>query len=63
MPLRNPSNITKKRNMETQLPLEHTFSFCKTFKKATRGLGFPIIFKRADLQDFVFYQHNNSCRY
>ena len=24
-----------------QLPLEHIFGFCKTFKKITKGIGLP----------------------
>ena len=37
-----------------QLFLEHIFRFCKTFKKITKGLGFHISFKTADLQDILF---------
>ena len=38
-----------------QLPLEHIFGFCKTFKKITKNLGFHLIFKTADLQDINLY--------
>ena len=37
-----------------QLPLEHKFGFCKTFKKVTKNLGFHITFKTADLQDIIY---------
>ena len=30
-----------------QIPLEHIFGFCKTFKKITNGLGFQQTLKRA----------------
>ena len=37
-----------------QLPLEHIFGFCKTFKKVTKNLGFRITFKTANLQNIIF---------
>ena len=37
-----------------QLPLEHIFGFCKTFKKVTKTLGFRITFKTANLQDNIY---------
>ena len=37
-----------------QLPLEHIFGFCKTFKKITKNLGFHLIFKTANLQDIIY---------
>ena len=37
-----------------QLPLEHIFGFCKTFKKVTKSLGFRITFKTANLQDIIY---------
>ena len=37
-----------------QLPLEHIFVFCKTFKKITKIFGFHLTFKTAGLQDFFF---------
>ena len=43
-----------KVKLQVQLPLEHIFGFCKTFKKVTKGLGFHISFKTADLQDTLF---------
>ena len=30
------------------------FGFCKTFNKINKTLGFPIIFKTADLQDIIY---------
>ena len=37
-----------------QLPLEHIFGFCKTFKKITKKLGFHLTFKTNDLQNIIF---------
>ena len=37
-----------------QLPLEHIFGFCKTFKKVTKNLGFRFTFKTANLQDIIY---------
>ena len=37
-----------------QLPLEHIFGFCKTFKKVTKNLGFRITFKTTYLQDIIY---------
>ena len=37
-----------------QLPLEHIFGFCKTFKKVAKNLGFRFTFKTADLQDIIY---------
>ena len=37
-----------------QIPLEHIFGFCKTFKKVTKNLGFRITFKTANLQDIIY---------
>ena len=43
-----------KGRIKGQLPLEHIFGFCKTFKKITKNLGFHLIFKMNDLQDIVY---------
>ena len=40
--------------MKGQLPLEHIFGFCKTFKKKTKNLGFHITLKTIDLQKIIF---------
>ena len=37
-----------------QLPLEHIFGFCITFKKITKNLGFHITFKINALQVIIF---------
>ena len=36
------------------LYLENIFGFCETFKKVTKNLGFHLMFKTANLQDFIF---------
>ena len=43
-----------KGKIKGQLPLEHIFGFCKSFKKITKNLGFHITFRTADLQDIIF---------
>ena len=43
-----------RRKIKGQLPLEHIFGFCKTFKKVTKNLGFRITFKAANLQDIIY---------
>ena len=43
-----------KGKIRGQLPLEHIFGFCKSFKKTTKNLGFHVIFRTADLQDIIF---------
>ena len=40
--------------LKGQLPLEHIFGFCKTFKKVTKNLGFHITFKTANLQNIIY---------
>ena len=37
-----------------ELPLDHIFGFCRTFKKITKNLGFHITFKTANLQDIIY---------
>ena len=41
-------------NIKAQLPLEHIFGFCKTFRKVTKILGFEITFKTANLQNIIY---------
>ena len=36
------------------LPLEHILGFCRTFKKITKHLRFPLTFKTADIQDIIY---------
>ena len=42
-----------------QLTLEHICGFCKSFEKITKGLGFHITFKTADLRDVLYTLGNN----
>ena len=49
-----------KGKFKGQLPLEHIFGFCKSFKKITKNLGFHIIFRTADLQDIIFTSIANN---
>ena len=52
--INNHTVAANKGKLTGQLPLEHIFGFCKTFKKVTKNLGFHISFKTADLQDLLF---------
>ena len=47
-------DLANKGKIKGQLPLEHFFGFCKSFKKITKNLGFHIKFRTADLQDIIF---------
>ena len=50
----NNHDLANKGKIKGQLPLEHIFGFCKSFKKITKNLGFHIKFRTADLQDINF---------
>ena len=50
----NNHDLANKGKSKGQLPLEHFFGFCKSFKKITKNLGFHIKFRTADLQDIIF---------
>ena len=52
--INNHAVEANKGKIKGQLPLEHIFGFCKTFKKITKNLGFHLIFKMNDLQDILF---------
>ena len=50
----NNHDLAIRGKIKGQLPLEHIFGFCKSFKKFTKNLGFHIKFRTADLQDIIF---------
>ena len=50
----NNHDLANRGKIKGQLPLEHIFGFCKSFKKITKNLGFHIKFRTADLQDIIF---------
>ena len=54
MLIENHTQEANKDKIEGQLPLEHLFGSCKTFKKVTRHLGFHLTLKKIDLQNFLF---------
>ena len=54
MLITNHENDPNRGKIKGQLPLEHIFGFCKTFKKVTKNLGFRITFKTANLQDIIY---------
>ena len=50
----NNHDSANKGKIKCQLPLEHIFGFCKSFKEITKNLSFHIIFRTADFQDIIF---------
>ena len=54
MLIANHENDPNRGKIKGQLPLEHIFGFCKTFKKVTKNLGFRITLKTANLQDIIY---------
>ena len=50
----NHTVAANKGKIVGQLPLEHIFGFCKTFKKITKGLGFQLTLKTPDLQNILY---------
>ena len=52
--INNHTEAAIKGKVKRQLPLEHTFGFCKTFKKITKNLKFHLTFKMNDLQYIIF---------
>ena len=50
----NHEEDANRGNIKAQLPLEHFFGFCKTFKKVTKNLGFEITFKTTNLQHIIY---------
>ena len=54
MLITNHEEDANRGKIKGQLPLEHIFGFCKTFKKVAKNLGFHITFKTANLQDIIY---------
>ena len=50
----NHEEDANRGKIKGQLPLDHMFGFCKTFKKVTKNLGFRITFKIANLQYIIY---------
>ena len=50
----NHGLYANKRRIKGQIPLEHIFGKCKTFKKITKQLGFHLTFRTVDLQDITY---------
>ena len=44
----------ERRKIKCQMPLKLIFGFLKIFTKITKTLGFRLIFKTADIEDFFF---------
>ena len=53
MLINNHTNANKGKT-KRHLNLEDVFGFCKGFKKVTKILGFHLVLKTADLQDFRY---------
>ena len=56
----NNHDLANKGKIKRQLPLEHIFGFCRSFKKITKNQGFHIVFRTADLQDIIFTSIANN---
>ena len=54
MLITNHEQDANRGKIKGQLPLEHIFGFCITFKQVTKNLGFRITFKTANLQDIIY---------
>ena len=48
-------NEDNKGKIRANLPLEHIFGFCKTFKKLTKGLGFELQLKTSNEKRNIIY--------
>ena len=49
------TNEDNKGKLKANLPLEHIFGFCKTFKKTTKGLGFELHLKTSAEKPIIIY--------
>ena len=50
----NHTEAANKGKTEGQVPLEHVFGFCRTFKKITTNLGFHLTLETTDQQNIIF---------
>ena len=49
------TNDDNRGKIRANLPLEHIFGFCKTFKKITKGLGFELQLKTSNEKQNILY--------
>ena len=56
----NHTEAANRGKIKGQLPLEHIFGFCKTFKKIGKNMGFHLTFKTNDLQSTIFTTLTND---
>ena len=49
------TNDDNKGKIRANLPLEHVYGFCKTFKKVTKGLGFQLQLKTSNEKQITLY--------
>ena len=56
------NNLTEANRGKSKghLPLEHIFGSCKTFRKATKNLGFYLTFRTINIQDIIFTTLGND---
>ena len=55
MLINNHTHDVNKGKIRANLPLEHIFGFCRTFKKITKGLGFELQLKTSNEKKRIFY--------
>ena len=58
MLINNHTHNVNKGKIRANLPLEHIFGFCRTFKKITKGLGFELQLKTSnEKKNILFTTH------
>ena len=58
MLINSHTNDDNKGKIRANLPLEHIFGFCKTFKKITKGLGFELQLKTSNEKKNILFTNN-----
>ena len=58
MLINSHTDNNNKGKIRANLPLEHIFGFCKTFKKITKGLGFELQLKTSNEKKNILYTNN-----
>ena len=52
----NDHDEDKRGKIKGQLYSEHKFGLCRSFKKITKNLSFPLTIKKTDLKDYIYSQ-------
>ena len=58
MLINSHTHDVNKGKIRANLPLEHIFGFCKTFKKITKGLGFELQLKTSNEKKNILFTNN-----